>query len=405
MNFDDFKYNEKKLPVDYQERLLLFDELRKDTINEMKASIENKDFFKDYSEEEVDAFILEYAKIKADNAQNYKYRINNIKDKQLKLKVEAEMVYSLIKQKQLYNIQLKWRAEELKIEGVEYSQDFLFLSRNINECWFLPEVSDYEVKLLKDFILGDEFYSDSFFSPYLFQSYDMFKMEDSNNPFIARYPRWYTFYDERLGTGSLLMLPNIRGEKENIYIIARNDQNEKEYKQKQEEEIINPTPKPAPPPPKLNESYDYKMSTFANLFEDDIHIKELFRLFDKQISFDLQDKEEENEIYNENDISDEYIDDVLYKLDDIEELLAMESVEQWREALITLHEDYMCKKIESFIDIIHEENQMFAEMGLLNKRSKEALIKAMHEDPKTLTFRNHILEGRKALGEPMNFDF
>ena len=405
MNFDDFKYNEKKLPVDYHERLLIFDELRKDTINEMKISNENKDFFKDYSAEEVDAFILEYAKIKADNAQNYKYRINNIKDKQLKLKVEAEMVYSLIKQKQLYNIQLKWRAEELKIEGVEYSQDFLFLSRNINECWFLPEVSDYEVKLLKDFILGDEFYSDSFFSPYLFQSYDMFKMEDSNNPFIARYPRWYTFYDERLGTGSLLMLPNIRGEKENIYIIARNDQNEKEYKQKQEEEIINPTPKPAPPPPKLNESYDYKMSTFANLFEDDIHIKELFRLFDKQISFDLQDKEEENEIYNENDISDEYIDDVLYKLDDIEELLAMESVEQWREALITLHEDYKCKKIESFIDILHEENQMFAEMGLLNKRSKAALIKAMSEDRDTIMFRNHILNGRKALGEPMNFDF
>jgi len=392
------------LPVDYQERLLIFDELRKDTINEMKTSNENKDFFKDYSEEEVDVFILEYAQNKADNAKNYKYRINNIKDKQLKLKVEAELVYSLIKQKQLYNIQLKWRAEELKIEGVEYSQDFLFLSSNINECWFLPEVIDYEVKLLKDFILHGEFYSGSFFSPYLWQSYDMFKMEDSNNPFIARYPRWYTFYDERLGTGSLLMLPNIRGEKEDKYIIARNDQNEKEYKQKQADEIINPTPKPAPPPPKLNESYDYKMSTFANLFEDDIHIKELFRLFDKQSFFNFQ-KEDEAEIYNENDISDDYIDDLLYKLDDIEELLAMESVEQWREALITLHENYKRRTIESFIDNIHEESQLFAEMGLLNKRSKAELIKAMHEDPKTLMFRNHILEGRKALGEPMNFDF
>lgn len=403
MNFDDFKYNEKKLPADHQQRLLLFDELRKETIKEMKESKDNKDFFKDYSDEEVDAFILEYAKIKSNNARHYNFHINNIKDKQLKLKVDAEMVYTFIKQKQLFNIQLKWRAEELKIEGIECSMDFLFLSENINECWFLPEVSDYEVKLLKDYILHDEYYTFNYYSPHLWQSYDLLKTE-SGNPFLERYQRWYTFYDERLGTGSLLMLPDIRGEKEKKYIIASNKQTKKESIQKKEEELKNLTPKPTPPLPKLQEGYHYKMSTFANLFEDDIHIKELFRLQEKQHSFNLNDKKD-TEIYNENDISDDYIWELLFQLDDIDEILAMESVEQWREALMTLHEDYKCKKTESFIDIIHEESELFIEMGLSNKRSKAELIKAMSEDPMTLAHRNYILDGRKALGEPMNFDF
>ncbi len=408
MNFDDFKYNDNNVPHEMDKRDMFFEELKKEFVKEMKESKVNKDFFSKYKSTEVDAFILDYSDYKVRLARSYDTYLYEVKYKDLKWKTEAANVFNYIKQKQLFNLQLQWRAEEIKIEGILTCQDFEFWENNINDCYFLPEISDYEVKLLKDYLLSVDYTPEAPFSFFSWQDYDMFFTSNFLN-FNNEYPNWYQFYDERLGTGKFTQLPNIRGHKERHYIAAKFIKEHHLANLKKQKQLNDPNyVEPPPPLKRLHWADPVIIEEFVNLFESDPHIVELFRIQRKQhknYSSRFNSDYKKHEIFNENDITDDVVKEIIDKLDDIEEPVAMPDEFEWREAIIKCYDSFYSKKIESFIDTIYEEYQMYKDIGIKGSKTKEQLLKELAKDKYVSKQRKIILKGRKYLNEPLDFNF
>ena len=407
MNFDDFKYNENSWPVDFADRHLYFDELRKTFLEEIKNSKEQNDYLKKYKEESVENFILGYTEIKASLIERYKSEVSKIRSVDLRVKLEAEKYFEYIKQKQLYNLQLKWRAEEIQLEGIKTCIDFEFWGKHINDCFFLPQISEYEVKLLKDYLKSEDYRPEGSFTRLAWQNYDMFN-NDLVPFFNVEYPAWYKYYDAHLGTGTLLNLPNIRGEKERYYFIERSKNENIERKKIEKAHKKNPPPPPPQKPIKLTDDIYSNIDLFIQEFEKDQHILELERLFKKQtLAFDYREKvnTEENEVYNEHDIDDEIVEDAVRDLDEYKTKIPMLGGFQWREAIMITLVNYKIQRIEELIDGIYDEYLMLEETGISTKRSKEIMLAELEVDSDLSFSRRLILEGRKLLGEPLDFNF
>lgn len=407
MNFDDFEYNEKNWPKDYADRHIYFDELKKTFWEEIKSSKENKDYLNKYNVESVESFMLGYAERKAYLIEHYKYEIERVRSVDLKVKKEAEGYFDYIKQKQLYNLQLKWRAEEIELEGIKACVDFEFWGKHINDCFFLPQISEYEVKLLKDYLKSEDYRPEGSFSRLAWQSHDMFN-NDIIPFFNIEYPAWYKYYDAQLGTGTLLNLPNIRGDKEHYYLVERSRNSEKEQKKIEKAHKKNPPPPPAPKPLKLTDDIYGNIDLFILEFEKDQHILELERLFKKRsLSLNYREnvKAVENETYNEHDIDDEVVEEAVRDLDAYETKIPMLGGFQWREAILITLENYKIQRIEELIDGIYDEYLMLEETGITTKRPKEIMLAELEADLDIAMRRGLVLDGRELLGEPRDFNF
>jgi len=147
---------------------------------------------------------------------------------------------------------------------------------------------------------------------------------------------------------------------------------------------------------------------FNNQFEEDPYIVELFKMSNRQLenkSSMWNYKYKKHDIYNENDIPDDYIQNILYDLDEIEELVPMPEGFEWREAIMECYNKYKSKKIECYIDNVYEEYQMLKDMCISGNRTKEQLLKDLANDKNIKRHRKEILKGRKALREPLDFNF
>ncbi|MEI6822814.1 MAG: hypothetical protein WCL51_12840 [Bacteroidota bacterium] len=407
MNFDDFEYNEKNWPKDYADRHIYFDELKKAFLEEIKSSKENKDYLKKYNVESVESFMLRYAERKSYLIEHYKSELARIRSVDLRVKKEAEGYFDYIKQKQLYNLQLKWRAEEIKLEGVKSCGDFEFWGKHINDCFFLPQISEYEVKLLKDYLKSEDYRPEGSFSRLAWQSHDMF----NNNliPFFnIEYPAWYKYYDAHLGTGSLLNLPNIRGNKEYHYLYERSSNENKEQKKIEKAHKKNPPPPLPQKPIKLTDDIYGNIDLFIQEFEKDQHILELERLFKKQtLSHNYREKVKAvgNETYNEHGIDDEVVEEAVRDLDAYETKIPILGGFQWREAILVTLENYKIQRIEELIDGVYDEYLMLEETGITTKRPKEIMLAELEANSHIALQRRLVLDGRELLGEPRDFNF
>ncbi len=408
MNFDDFIHNEKNIPIEHDKKALYFEEIRKEFLLEMKKSIENKEFFSKYKEVDIDAFMLEYAKKKTYLCEHYKYQIDSDDDEYLSFKSDAENVFNIIKQKQLFNIQLKWRAEQITIEGVETTEDFVFLFKNINECNFLPQITESDVQVLKDYILDINTDIDEIRYNTMWQYYILIMpngSEDDDND----YPDWYKYYDKMMGTGDLLLLPDIKGEKEHKYTqiisdkrrVIREKEMKKEAKKKSKQDKSNSLID-------LRKDNGINFESFAKQFETDPHIIELFRHYKNRSIFSTEEEIEEDitsAIYNVNDIEDEYIDQIVSELCGFEDQIGTIEGLQWREALINCSDTYKRKRMIRLLDSIFEEYEMYINLGISVNGASDEFYERMRKDPAIFHHRKSILEGRKELGEPLNFNY
>ena len=408
MNFDDFKYNEKNIPKGYDKRSLYFEELKLKFLDEIKNSTENKEYFSKYETLSVENFMLGYAERKAYLAERYDSYVNRKREVDLELKKEAEDNFSLIKQKKLFNMQLEWRAENMDIEGIKVGRDFIFWGRNINECYFLPKITKEEVQTLKNYIYS------SYYRPYksgikmLAQDYFMIitlEMLDETD-----FLNFYSFYDKKMKTGGLLLLQDIRGNKEDVYRSASREEEAIKFEKVKEEYKKNPPPTPPPKAPKLNNHKFNYVNIFANEFETDPHILELFRLKKKQNVFERDrndiDEYEEDDIYNDENICDDYIDRMIWEIRDFNDKVPLTKCKQWRGAIKFCAEEYKRKKVLEFLDEVYQEYLLLEETGIYKGRSKEQLLEAFEKDDYMhMNDREQILRGRKLLGEPENFDF
>ena len=263
------------------------------------------------------------------------------------------------------------------------------------------------MKLLKDYLKSEDYRPEGSFSRLAWQSHDMFN-NDIIPFFNIEYPAWYKYYDAQLGTGTLLNLPNIRGDKEHYYLVERSRNSEKEQKKIEKAHKKNPPPPPAPKPLKLTDNIYGNIDLFILEFEKDQHILELERLFKKRsLSLNYREnvKAVENETYNEHDIDDEVVEEAVRDLDAYETKIPMLGGFQWREAILITLENYKIQRIEELIDGIYDEYLMLEETGITTKRPKEIMLAELEADLDIAMRRGLVLEGRELLGEPRDFNF
>ena len=185
--------------------------------NDLKTNPKYKTFFEQYNPSSIKYFIQHYKDKKASWlfwGDMYK---SIEQDKILKYSALAEEKLWEIQQKKLFNLQCQWRAASIDLPNIQISHDFWYWEQFIRQCPFLSPVSQDEYELYLDYILSDDFemHNDYY---YQWQKYDDYKAEYLDSKSGSTMPEWYQFYDSRRGTGVLLTLPDIRGDKENFYL-------------------------------------------------------------------------------------------------------------------------------------------------------------------------------------------
>lgn len=301
---------------------------------------------------------------------------------------------SEILQKKLFDSQCLWRAEQIDIPAIDLSMDFKCWEYKVMTCPFIEPITREEVELYKKYLLSEYYTPPNFWGGW--QEYDDIKaLYESNDddderqkPFFffsnQQVPAWYEFCALRTGK-NLLMLPNIRGEKEDFY---SNLVHQKERKKAEEEKKNNP-----PPPPKT----DKRPILYS-------HDKE--QLYKFMSMFDTPDVLERAKVMDENinKLRDERIENACTYLMEFAPDFVITEQGNWRNVLINAVEAHKKIATANMLDAAYEEYLFKLEMGLLIESENEKAYGRVHEDIRRIQ-RERILEGRVLNGEEPNFDF
>ena len=144
-----------------------------------------------------------------------------------------------IQQKKLFDLQCRWRAEHITLPGVRHTEEFRQWEKYIEYCPWLPPITADEVALYQAYLRSDAYEPNRNWS---WQAYDTFRRtaeggeetpdddedhdeDEGDDGYEATerrgyrtLPAWYRYHDAATGAGSLLALPDVRGEKEAYYI-------------------------------------------------------------------------------------------------------------------------------------------------------------------------------------------
>jgi len=310
---------------------------------DLKTDKTYTDFFNQYNSVSVEAFIENYASKKARYIIYGEMLSKSYERAAIRRQEEAEERLWEIQRKKLFDLECQWRAESVKIPEIEITADFEFWEKNIANCPFLSPITEDEFELYVDYISSDDFYD--FKMEYAWMNYKDIKGNYNDD---GRLPPWYEYYDLRKGTGSYLIFPDIRGDKEEYYLnIWRS------HKSAQLENKIKPGKQDARP---FLKSYDIKIiEEFIKKFENS-RILEYFKIY-------------EGELYKCND----EVEMAFRTLKEAEELISIQQNYNWKTALIQTARDYEKRKTIEALKSAYSKYKYRLEVGI----AQETLI---HED-------------------------
>ncbi|NEW84537.1 MAG: hypothetical protein GZ094_19525 [Mariniphaga sp.] len=387
INFDDFIYNKARVPDNATEKTEFFKNLEQQFQDEIANSEAAKEYFKHYSAISISGFINSFARQKISLAQSYEYyeRLYNENETlELGFQNRAEELLDIILQKKLFNMQLLWRAGKLNIEGVDIAYDFEFWESNIASCPFIAPIEEHEVEILKDFLLHSNDYDEMLEYSYSeWQDYDTI-MEKDKYGLPDDMPAWYDFYDMRMGTSALLILPNTKGDKENYYLEC----NAKAI------QINNPPAANAAPDdsrPYLM-GYGEELYKFANSCETDAHFVALFKYYD------YANKKEDR-------LSGDDITFAVDTLSNADRPIYLSGHLKWADAIIEAANKYKATKIAEALDSAFEEYQLRRDLGISGNQTIAEIRANNFRDTICQHYRKAILNGRKLCGEPEDFNY
>ncbi len=191
------------------EELIRLDELIRHFTDELYTRPCYREFFDQYDPVSVHDFIREYARRKAQYRLAEEQNVEQV-EPELKWRSFAEGCLAEIQQKKLFNLQCLWRAEQIQLESIQTTADFLPLEFKIFSVPFLSPVTESELNLYLEYLMNMETVADH---TCRWQDYDRIKEAYENNH-PEDIPVWYRFYDSALGSESLLSLEDKKGEAE-----------------------------------------------------------------------------------------------------------------------------------------------------------------------------------------------
>jgi hypothetical protein len=361
--------------------------IRQQTEDELRSQSIYQEFFNQFNPHSVESFIKNYARRKALYLTRGQEYINLQEQKELKYKMLAEEALWSIQQKKLFNLQCQWRAEQIKLKGVEHTTQFLTLGTNIQHCPFIAPVSNAELELFISFLKSGQ--ANQVFGFDNWQDYDAFKSEADDcyfpgidGPLELHMPAWYKFFDEQMGTGYLLTLPDLRGEKEQNYRAVARKQELKEIKNKESKKTSDNRP-------------------FLSIF-DTIVVESFVKKFEDKRTLKYCKAVEEFQSQLDENIE---LDDALETLRLAGSKVAIRAKADWKDAIIDAARQYEMSQIADALTAVHQEYVFRRENGISFHQS--VIDKKREEYTYTLSdlAKSQILLGRKLLGEDQNMNF
>lgn len=386
---DEKKNDLENLPKNVRENInsqidkaFLHEKIKEDLMNNPKYD----SFFEKYNSNSKISFSETYKWKKANWIEYGQMYLDHEQEKIFKYQNIAEQCLWQIQQKKLFNLQCEWRAEKIKIPGIDITWDFKIWENNIMNCDFIEPVTADEVELYKEYILCDDFEKELLDILRDWQDYEEYK-ENLDNEFDEEniMPEWYQFYDSRRGTGDLISLPDIRGEKEEYYrdIHFKNERKKQQdeiERQKREGTYKEHTHDKRP----YMGAYGEYIEEFVNLFEDE-KIKRYYRAYES-----MSDELDE----------DEDLQEAITTLLEANERIEIEGWYDWREAVIKTARKYERRQIHKYMDNVYSEYLQRRAMGISYEKPKEEHNESLSEMIKT-----QIFDGRRLNGEPEDFNF
>jgi hypothetical protein len=287
----------------------------------------------------------------------------------------------LILQKKLFNMQLRWRAGRLVIDEIDITYDFQFWEKHITSCTFIPTITIGELELMKEYLLRfdeDDEVGEHFMEC---QDYDSITQKNEYDD-MDKLPDWYDFYDSRMGTRMLLLLPNLKGAKEEFYF----DISRRPFV------AANPSVNSPGPLPYLY-GFGADIFDFSKHFEKDKYFSALFKYYKY---YEEKDRRRPN--------SDDLKETVQYLLT-ADRPIYMKSHLTWDKALMAAAKEYRNTKIVEALDFAFEEYLMMKDLGLYKDKSPEEVTKEYDKNLIVQLFREKILEGRVQNDEPKDFNY
>lgn len=383
MNFEHFKYNKASLPKDAGERLKYLKQLKEEFIEEIKNSETAKEYFANYRPDSIEYFIKAYTDEKVHLLECYEFYSNKYHEKEiseLHYYKQAEEMLQLILQKKLFNMQLRWRAGQLEINEINIAYDFHFWGKHIYACSFIPTITHGELELMKEYLLrfdeGDED-GEGFID---WQDYDSITKKNEYGD-MDNMPDWYDFYDSRMGTRMLLLLPNLKGATEEFYL----DISRKPFK------AANPSVN-SPALPSLY-GYGSDFFEFSKHFEKDKYFSALFKYYNYYVEKNRQNPNSEE------------LDETVQYLLTADRPIYLKSHLTWDKALLAAAKEYRNTRIVEVLDFAFEEYLMMKDLGLYKDKSREEVSKEYDKDFIVQLLREKILEGRVQNNEPKDFNY
>ena len=379
-----------QLPPHVQEKFeeeIRVELIRQQTEEELRTNPLYQEFFTQFNQSSVETFIRNYARRKAVYLTRGPLYLNQQEEGGLKYKMFAEEALWAIQQKKLFNLQCQWRAEQVKLKGMEHSTQFLLFAANIQHCPFISPVSRAEVELYMRFLRSG--YAKNIYGFDNWQDYEAFKAEyhagtipGIDNCIEEHMPSWYRFFDEHMGTARLMDLDDTRGEKENRYrSIARQKQLENIRKQSVVKTKDNR--------PYISIFDTDLVNNFVKKFEDKHTLKYCRAVEDFQNQMD--DHME--------------LDEALEALRSAGVPIAIKSNEDWKEGIVEAARQYEMEQVAQTIPSVHQEYLFRLENGINFPQSIADKKKEEYAFQLCESARQQILEGRRTLGESEDLRF
>ncbi len=293
---------------------------------------------------------------------------------------EAHDQLESILQKKLFDKNCLWRAEQLEIENVLTTHDFSIWERDIYNCPFIDPISQDDLKLYQDFLTDTslDYYDLKCDSGW--QEHSDFKNRylNDNDDDAETLPAWYEYHNNKTGNGTLLILPDIRGTREDFYLQLY--WNDNMNARKKEPDYVEYVPDQRP----YFSVYDEEnIKTFIHKFEDSKTKKyHEYYIAASKNAFDHPLKDTIHEILNTN------------------EVIPVEAHYDIKQAIEIAYNKYQIKKLIEYLPIAYEQYVFNKKMGLNFSQKKNNLYVNLRDE-----YMAKIRKGRVLNGEPDDLNF
>jgi hypothetical protein len=311
---------------------------------------------------------------------------------------EREAYVSLwaIQQKKLFDLQCRWRAEEVRdVPGLVITNDFDTLSAGIENCTAVPPITPEELEMYLDWVRQADYacdLNDQYDQRWAWQHYRLIRetlapaAPAAATRMVATpkaLPDWYRFHNQQTGNDRVLYLPDVRGQKEErIWDAWREGQREQEAIAAAAGKAPDPRPSSLPA-----EELERLAEAFAQRFEEPRvnRWRELSQLLHPPVT-----------------AADRELQFIVARMQVAKELIPVAAGADWREATRQAHYAYCHRQLLEYLPRVYEEYRQRLDWGIAQPRRLEwDSLKYNLAD----LFRGWLLQGRARLGEPEDFDF